>query len=225
MSFLASTAQAVAIFSLRFNFWMQMLPFTISTAYAVNGWTNAALDLFLSFSLIFALRRHVLGFNQSTDNAIRRLIHTAATTASYTAVFSVIAAALTVSATAGTLEGATRFLAFSTPSPALYALSLLATLDARRPLGQTYVSPVSAGSVPALESRKATRPQAEAASSRGSSAGCRRVTERRVGRSDRRTGRRGAGAGQGQVGEGHVRSVWEPPGFGRARAKQVGRAG
>lgn len=111
-----------------------MGPFTFSVTAAINLWTSAAIDLFLSATLIAALRKRVLGFNRATDGVIRRLMRTAATTASYTAVFSTIAAALSATRPASSLTGATNFLVFSIPVSSLYALSMLATLAARKPL-------------------------------------------------------------------------------------------
>lgn len=116
-----------------------MGPFTFNVTAAINLWTNAALDLFLSATLILTLRKHVLGFNPSTDNAIRRIMRTAATTASYTAVCSTVAASLSVAWPTESLTGASNFLAFSLAGPSLYALSMLATMAARKPAAQTSV--------------------------------------------------------------------------------------
>lgn len=113
-----------------------MGPFTFNATAGIDLWFNAAIDLALSATLILALRRHVLGFSRATDSAIRRLMRTAATTASYTAVFAAAAAGLSVAWPSSSLTGASTFLAFSIPGSSLYALSMVATLGARQPVAR-----------------------------------------------------------------------------------------
>jgi len=165
-----------------------MGPFTFSATAAINLWTSAALDLFLSTTLILALRKHVLGFNRATDSVIRRLMRTAATTASYTAVFSTIAAALSVARPASALTGATNFVAFSIPGASLYALSLLATLAARKPPAPNGgVSNLSAALAAAADPAARARPRAAPVADKlGRDVSCSVATVGAFGRSESR---------------------------------------
>ena len=133
-SFLGAVSQSIANFSLSSDLRGRMGPFTFSATSAISMWLSAMIDVSLSLALIIAVRQHILGFNRQTDNALRRLIRTAAMTASFTAVFGTIAASLAVSWTPAEPAGATTFLAFAVPLPSLYALSLLTTLSARKPI-------------------------------------------------------------------------------------------
>ena len=130
---LAGVVQAVISLATVHGDAARFLPLTIQIAAATCLWSSALVDVALSGALILSVRKHVLGFNVQTDNAIRRLINTAASTASYTAVCAVISAALCVAWPEDNPRSTTS-LAFAIPLSAVYALSLLSTLAARRPV-------------------------------------------------------------------------------------------
>lgn len=135
-SFLAAVGQTVAIYSYSYGFRPQMGPFTINLCAGANLCLSAIIDLAISSTLILSVRRHILGFNASTDSAIRRLVRTAAWSASYTTLCAVAAAALSVAWPVADARGANVFLAFAIPLTSLHPLALLSTLGARRPLGR-----------------------------------------------------------------------------------------
>lgn len=61
-------------------------------------WLSAAVDCTITATLFLSMRRlgGNKGFNENTDNAIRRIMATAALTASYTAFFAVMGALMSV---------------------------------------------------------------------------------------------------------------------------------
>ena len=101
-------------------------------------WLSAAVDVTLSATLYLSLRKH-LELSENGDTAIRRIMHTAALTASYTTFFAVVGAFMSVVFPQDNLTTVDILFAFDLPLAALYPLSLLTTLASRKPLLQTSV--------------------------------------------------------------------------------------
>ncbi len=101
-------------------------------------WLSAAVDVTLSATLFLSLRKH-LELSENGDTAIRRILHTAALTASYTTLFAVLGAFMSVVFPQDNLTTVDILFAFDLPLAALYATSLLTTLASRKPLLQTSV--------------------------------------------------------------------------------------
>jgi len=102
---------------------------------------SAAVDVALSATLFLSIRKH-LALSENGDTAIRRIMRTAALTASYTTVCAVIGALLSVVFPQTNLVTVDVLFVWDLPLAALYAISLLTTLASRKPLLQ------GSGSVP-----------------------------------------------------------------------------
>ncbi len=100
-------------------------------------WLSAAVDCTITATLFLSMKNLRLGFNENTDNAIRRIMHTAALTASYTAFFALMGALMSVVFSQSNTQTVDILFAFDIPLAALYSLSLLTTLDSRGPISST----------------------------------------------------------------------------------------
>ena len=100
-------------------------------------WLSAAVDCTITATLFLSMKNLRLGFNENTDNAIRRILATAALTASYTAFFALMGALMSVVFRQSNTQTVDILFAFDIPLAALYSLSLLTTLDSRGPITST----------------------------------------------------------------------------------------
>lgn len=118
---------------------------------------SAAVDVALSATLYLSIRKHLF-LSENGDTAIRRIMHTAALTASYTSVFAVLGALMSVVFPQSNLVTVDILFVFdreqctaafackcqailtdcsclaTVPLSALYSVSLLTTLASRKPL-------------------------------------------------------------------------------------------
>lgn len=102
-------------------------------------WLSAAVDVSISTTLVVGMRRHLHGFNQSTDNAIRSIMKKAMLTASWTALFATCGALMSVVWPWTEVHTMDILFAFEVPLSSLYTLSLLTTLDSRKPIDRSRV--------------------------------------------------------------------------------------
>ncbi|KAI5479413.1 hypothetical protein MNV49_003557 [Pseudohyphozyma bogoriensis] len=94
-------------------------------------WLMAGTDLIVTTALVFSLRRHIVGFNESTDSALHRIINLSMRTASFTSLFSTLGAIFS-SVPYSWISTTNVLFAFAYPLGSLYTLSLISTLAARR---------------------------------------------------------------------------------------------
>lgn len=130
--------------------WQDKLPIRYESLAGLWLACCAGVDVVITVVLYLAMRKSILGFNQTTDNAIRNLIRTSALTASYTScesrppcprlhpradestctVFGVAGAIISLQG--DHLATLNSVLAFTIPLGVLYSLSLLVTLSSRK---------------------------------------------------------------------------------------------
>ncbi|GAA5975086.1 hypothetical protein JCM11641_000026 [Rhodosporidiobolus odoratus] len=105
------------------------------------GWNNAvciwlvasaAADISISVALAWSLRRRIVGFNQTTDGLLRKLVWLALRTAAYTAVLSLVGAVIAACYRDGDYATTNLNLAFWLPMPAIYGISLFTTVSSSR---------------------------------------------------------------------------------------------
>ncbi|KAM0753932.1 hypothetical protein T439DRAFT_322819 [Meredithblackwellia eburnea MCA 4105] len=106
------------------------LPMDFPVATGMWLWGCAFVDVLISASLCVLLSKRIVGFNQSTDNILRRLISLALQTASYTAVCALMGAILSYAFPADSLN-ANSSAAFWIPLTSLYAFAFITTLNSR----------------------------------------------------------------------------------------------
>lgn len=96
-------------------------------------WSSAAADVLISIALSISLHKRIRGFNPTLDGVLRHLIIVGLRTAAYTAVTSIVGAAVsTAFAVSDNYLTATAGFAFWVVLPALHAISLFTTLSTRR---------------------------------------------------------------------------------------------
>lgn len=135
VAWVASLGASLANFAFTYGFYDKLGSFSYNTLAGTWLWCSAGTDLAITTCLILGMRRAILGFNENTDNAIRRMMRTSMLTASWTALFGVVGALLSVvfPPSSNTTLGDSLF-SFEIPLSSLYALSLLTTLDSRKPI-------------------------------------------------------------------------------------------
>lgn len=135
VGWLASLGASIAFFGFIYGFADKMLPLTFNIFLGIFLCLAAAIDVTVTVTLWLTMRKHVLGFNPATDHALRRIMRLAARTAAYTSIFGVAGAMLAVCVKQEQMSDIVDApFAFDLPLPALYALSLLTTLDSRKPI-------------------------------------------------------------------------------------------
>ncbi|KAI5475608.1 hypothetical protein MNV49_001118 [Pseudohyphozyma bogoriensis] len=97
-------------------------------------WIAAGIDLIVTVALVFSLRRHIVGFNQTTDHALQRIINLAMRTAAFTAIISTLGAVFGTCFPPDRISTIDAVFAFTSPLGSLYALSLISTLASRKSL-------------------------------------------------------------------------------------------
>lgn len=141
-------AGSCMVASLAWAFFLgKTLPINYSVANGIWLWTSACCDVLISASLWWTLKKHIAGFNSSTDSTLRSLIGVALRTALYTSILSVIGAALSVSFSPSDLNTIDVSSAFWLPLGPLHALSFFTTLSSRgsMQLASTRFTPPSVG--------------------------------------------------------------------------------
>ncbi|KAI5479416.1 hypothetical protein MNV49_003560 [Pseudohyphozyma bogoriensis] len=102
--------------------------------YGIFLWLSAATDIILTGALVYSLRRHIIGFSDSTDSSLRRIINLAMRTAAFTSFISTLGAIFSTSFPSSQISTINALFAFTSPLGSLYALSLVATLASKRSL-------------------------------------------------------------------------------------------
>ncbi|GAA5965743.1 hypothetical protein JCM8115_000910 [Rhodotorula mucilaginosa] len=131
-AFILSGLTGAALFSAcgYLSFFDRAAPLNYFAAEAIWLWSSAAADVLISLALSISLHKRIRGFNPTLDGVLRHLIIVGLRTAAYTAVTSIVGAAVSTAfsikdnyhtATVG-------FFAL----PALHAISLFTTLSTRR---------------------------------------------------------------------------------------------
>ncbi|GAA5918561.1 hypothetical protein JCM6882_002336, partial [Rhodosporidiobolus microsporus] len=127
------------------------LNFKYSTALAIWLWSSTGVDVLISLALACTLRSRIAGFNSRTDGLLKRLIVVALQTAAYTAVISLVGAAVaTAFENAHDYHTSAAGFAFWLPLPALHAISLYTTLSSRRVIAAELGGPVDLTAKPNL---------------------------------------------------------------------------
>ncbi|GAA5897710.1 hypothetical protein JCM6882_000074 [Rhodosporidiobolus microsporus] len=95
-----------------------------NTGVAIWLWSSALADILISTALAYNLRKRIAGFNEITDSVLRKLVHIAVRTASYTSLIS-LAGAVTASIWSDADLRYTEInIAFWTPAAALHGIAL-----------------------------------------------------------------------------------------------------
>ncbi|KAM0746792.1 hypothetical protein T439DRAFT_109447 [Meredithblackwellia eburnea MCA 4105] len=110
------------------------LPFTDRNMTATYCWIMAFVEVTISVTLILCLKKHIVGFNKSTDRTLKRIMRLGIKTGSLTAFLAIMPAILTVCFREDKINVELINRAFTSPLGSLYALSLLFTLASRSPV-------------------------------------------------------------------------------------------
>lgn len=94
VGFVASVGAGVANLAYTFGWSHKLGKLTYNAQAGIWLWLCAGTDLVVTGLLISGMRAHVLGFNASTDHAIKRVMRTAMLTATPTALFGIVGALL-----------------------------------------------------------------------------------------------------------------------------------
>ncbi|GAA5878596.1 hypothetical protein JCM3774_004076 [Rhodotorula dairenensis] len=133
--FILAALTGAALFSAcgYLSFFDRAVPMNYFAAEAMWLWSSAAADVLISIALSISLHKRIRGFNPTLDGVLRHLIIVGLRTAAYTAVTSIVGAAVsTAFAISDNYLTATAGFAFWVVLPALHAISLFTTLSTRR---------------------------------------------------------------------------------------------
>ncbi|KAM0749377.1 hypothetical protein T439DRAFT_48756 [Meredithblackwellia eburnea MCA 4105] len=131
VAWVASIGSGIMNLEFTWGTWEEALPFTYNNVTGTWLWISAGIDVIITVSLSWTLRKHIAGFNQNTDSMLRRLIRLGMQTAAYTSVFEVCGALFAVVFPPANIATVNVLFAFAFPLSSLYTLSLLATLSSR----------------------------------------------------------------------------------------------
>ncbi|KAM0751457.1 hypothetical protein T439DRAFT_325592 [Meredithblackwellia eburnea MCA 4105] len=104
-------------------------PFTFNNLAGCWMWISASIDVIITLTLYFELRKHISGFNVTTDSLLRRLMRGAMKTAAYTSFLALVGAVCGVSFKIEQISTSDILMAFTSPLAGLYTLSFLYNLS------------------------------------------------------------------------------------------------
>ncbi|KAI5479417.1 hypothetical protein MNV49_003561 [Pseudohyphozyma bogoriensis] len=132
VSFVSSMGTGIAFVYFVLGIDYRLGPMTFNIIAGVFLWVSAGVDLIITVTLVFSLKSHMVGFNETTDSALRRIINLAMRTAAVTTTFDIIGALLSTSFPQSNPYTSDALFAFLYPLGSLYCLSLISTLSSRR---------------------------------------------------------------------------------------------